>query len=168
MPIQNVGTLLENMVITESVSVMLNQVPEGKQLGFATAFAMPTLSEWRPHAQAVGLSDAALKEMSRSHDDTDFVTVMSCCVSYCREKGPNGALLAAVLATIKGSGLRIWANDIPDGHYGNAIPSLERIAALIEKMLPAKKPDIVVRVSDRPYPWSLDDLKAVVSNWAEV
>lgn len=136
MPIQNVGTLIENMVVTESVSVMLNQVPAGKQLGFVTAFAMPTLSEWRPHAQAVGLSAAALAAMSRSHYETDFISAMSHCLSYCRNKGPNGALLAAVLATMKGTRLRIWANDIPDGHYGNAIPSLERVAALVQEILP--------------------------------
>jgi hypothetical protein len=158
MPIQNIGTLLENMVVTETVSVMLDEVESNQRLGFATSFAMPTLSEWRPHPQAVGMSTAALKEIAKGHTDTDFLSAMSRCLSHTPDRGPNGALLAGVLATLRGSGLSVWANDIPDGHYGNAIPSLEKIVTLVRRILPGSKPDISVKVCDRPYPWSLDNL----------
>jgi len=79
--------------------VLLDQVNSNKRLGFATAFAMPTLSEWRPHPQSVGISAKALDEVAKGHTDTDFLLAMSRCVSHRRDRGPNGVLLASVLAT---------------------------------------------------------------------
>jgi hypothetical protein len=65
-----VGTLLENIVVTEVVSAMLDRTKADECLGFACAFAMPPLSEWRSHAQATGISGDALDHMSRFVDGT--------------------------------------------------------------------------------------------------
>jgi hypothetical protein len=122
MPIQNVGTLIENLVITESAAVLLEHVPVDQKLGFATAFAMPLLSEWRPHNQAVGMSATALEQIRNGPGGTDFLDVMKACLRHSLHRGPSGALLVGLLAALKRRGLRVWANDIEDGHYGNAIP----------------------------------------------
>jgi hypothetical protein len=63
MPIQNVGTLIENLVVAEAAAVLIDHA-SGRGLGFVWAFAMPTLSEWRPHGQAVGISDSALAQIA--------------------------------------------------------------------------------------------------------
>ena len=156
------------MVVTEAVSVMLDYLEYGKRLGFVTAFAMPTFSEWRPHAQSTGISTEALNEIAKGHTETAFLLTMSRCLSHCRNRGPNAALLASVLTTLRGHGLRIWANDIPNGHYDDAIPSLEKIATLVERILPESRPELSVKVCDRPYPGSLENLKVTLAEWDDV
>ena len=118
MPIQNVGTLLENMVVTEAAALLLDRVGPGKRLGFASAFAMPALSEWRPHAQAVGMSTEALRQVLESSEKSEFMNVMARCLRYCFDQGPNGVLLVSLVAALRRTGLSVWANDIVDGHYG--------------------------------------------------
>jgi hypothetical protein len=71
MPIQNVGTRLENMV-TEAAALLLDRVRPNERLGFASAFAMPALSEWRPHPQAIGMSTQALHQVLESSDQATF------------------------------------------------------------------------------------------------
>ena len=168
MPIQNIGTLLENMVVTEAASVMLEQLRDDQCLGFATAFAMPTLTEWRPHAQSVGMSTDALEAISCGAENTDFLRTMSRCLAYRLDRGPNAALLASVLSTLRNSRLRIWANDITNGHYGNAISSLERIETLVSDIMPAYQPAISVSTCDTPYPRSLKNLSATLKEWTDV
>jgi hypothetical protein len=60
---------------------------------------------------------------------------MSRVVSFRRDRGFNGVLLAAVLAGLRSSRLRIWTNNISDGHYGYPTPSLEGIRALAKPIL---------------------------------
>ena len=63
MPIQNVGTLLENLVVVEAASHLLTRCADtGATLEFVNAFAMPPLSEWRPNAQNAGFNDRVLRE----------------------------------------------------------------------------------------------------------
>jgi hypothetical protein len=93
---------------------------------------------------------------------------MSRLLSFRRDRGPNGALLTAVLAGLRDSRLRIWANDITNGHYGNAIPSLEKIGALADQIVPDSDPVASVAVCDTPYPWSLDNLASILENWKDV
>ena len=107
MPIQNIGTLIENLVVTESAGALMDDDDASDTLGFATAFAMPSLSEWRPHAQSVGMSDRALKQIRESRGDTDFLAAMSACLHQFPDRGPNGALLVAVLAAIRNRRLRV-------------------------------------------------------------
>src|SRR5262249_2263658 len=45
MPRLNYGTLLENVVVLESSRLMFDLSPDGARVGFATAFAMPSLTE---------------------------------------------------------------------------------------------------------------------------
>jgi hypothetical protein len=49
--------------------------------------------------------------------------------------GPNGALLCTILAHQLGRPLRLWLNDIPDGHCGNALPGLEAIEVTVQRVL---------------------------------
>ncbi len=136
MPIQNVGTLLENLVVTEAAALLLDRIEAGQNLGFATAFAMPALSEWRPHPQSVGISSVALRQIAESTGGGAFIDVMRRCLQYRSDQGPNGALLVSLVATLGQRGVSIWANDVVEGHYGNAIPSLEGIPNLVKQILP--------------------------------
>jgi hypothetical protein len=168
MPIQNIGTLIENIVVTEAASSVLDRSDGNGCVGFVSAFAMPTLSEWRPHAQATGMSSNALDQISRGADGTDFLRTMSRILSFGRDRGPNGVLLAAVLAGLRGARLRVWANDITNGHYGNAIPSLMKVGELANQIVPGSQPVASVAVSDTPYPRSLDCLASTLENWKDI
>ncbi len=165
MPIQNVGTLLENMVVTETAGLLLDRIGADRNLGFATAFAMPALSEWRPHAQSVGISSEALSQIAESDGGSEFIDVMRRCLRYRSDQGPNAALLVSSLATLRRAGVSIWANDIVAGHYGNAIPSLESIAGVVQEIAPGFSPSVIVSVCDAPYPSSLDNLRTTLRGW---
>jgi hypothetical protein len=168
MPIQNVGTLIENIVVAESASVLLDHVCVPRRLGFATAFAMPALSEWRPHSQAVGMSATALRAVATGRGDSEFLEAMRVCLQHSPEQGPNAALLVSLVATRRRASLRLWANDIIGGHYGNAIPSLEQIADRVRLILPEYPPSIDMAVCDLPYPSSLDHLRTTLGEWNDV
>ena len=168
MPIQNVGTLLENLVLTETVSVLGGQLAEGECLAVATAFAMPALSAWAPHKLATGISTDALERIAGNTDSADFLRVMRRCLSYRLDGGPNGALLAGLLSTLKGWRLRVWANDIREGHYGDAIPTLEALPALVSEILPPFQPQVEVDVCDQPYPESIQNLNETLKRWKGV
>ncbi len=165
MPIQNVGTLLENMVVTETAALLLDRISTDKRLGFATAFAMPALSEWCPHAQSVGISSEALSQIAESGGDSEFLDVMSRRLWYRSDRGPNGALLVSLVATLRRAGLDLWANDIVDGHYGNAIPSLVGIAEMVREIIPESSPSININICDAPFPSSLDNLRTTLGGW---
>ena len=135
-------------------------------LGFATAFAMPTLSEWRPHTQSVGMSDRALQQIGGSRGGTDFLAAMSACLRQFPDRGPNGALLVAVLAAMRNRRLRVWANDIEDAHYDGAIASLESLDSKTREVVPnsgclARRVGLFDTLS------SIDDLRITLDNWQE-
>lgn len=164
MPIQNVGTLLENLVVAEATALMLDRLC-GARLGFACAFAMPTLSEWRPHRQNIGISTDVLQRVAQRTDDNGFTGVMARCLQYKIQDGPNGVLLASLVASLRKAALRVWANDIVVGHYGNAIPSLETVQELVERIVPGCQASITVTCSETPFPESLGDMETVLENW---
>jgi hypothetical protein len=166
MPIQNIGTLIENLVVVEAAGLLLRRVGD-RSLGFATAFAMPPLSEWRPHSKAVGISDRALRQIRDSRDGSEFLKLLRLCLNRFPDQGPIGALLVALLARLRGSGLYLWANDIEAGHYGNAIPALGSIEALVREILPDCKVALTVEVCKDAYPDSLRDLRAACDRWKE-
>ena len=51
MPIQNVGTLLENLVVTEATLALLPLCNEQAPFEFLNSFAMPPCTPWVPHSQ---------------------------------------------------------------------------------------------------------------------
>ena len=64
MPIQNVGTLLENIVLLEAARVLASRTTD--RLALVNAFAMPPLSSWRDGAKyeyQVGFTDQVLERV---------------------------------------------------------------------------------------------------------
>lgn len=165
MPIQNVGTLLENLVVAEAAGVLLDGLHEGQEMGFANSFAMPPLSEWRPHSQSVGMSSEALRCVAERGHGSDFLDAMSCSLRRDLGCGPNGALLAGLVAARRRRGLRLWLNDIPDGHYSNALHSLGNLAGLVRELIPDEAAPMVVTTCGVPYPDAIDHLQATLSAW---
>ena len=57
-------------------------------------------------------------------------------------------------------------NDVPEGHYGDAIPALREVSTTVAKVLglpePPRQP---VAVCDRPYPASMEDLRDTLLAW---
>jgi len=90
MPRLNYGTLLENIVVLEATRLSLDQIGGEDRLALASAFAMPPLTQcW-----------------CRPAEEPNRYT-----------GGPNGALLAAMLAAQRRRAIRLWVND-DAGRYG--------------------------------------------------
>jgi len=173
MPIQNVGTLLENVVVTEAALALLPLCRDGLPLEFANAFAMPPLSEWRPHSQNAGFDDATLDRVKDARDfefspSASYARLLRTILRSDRGLGPNAGLLVAAVALQAGVCCRIWLNDIRNGHYGDAIPQLEQIETLARTMYnieERKEVRISVNVSDIAYPRSIERLNEVLRHW---
>ena len=61
----------------------------------------------------------------------------------------------SLLATLRQAKLKLWANDVSPGHYGDAIPSLRGIEQVVQEILPGRIPLIAIDVCDVEYPASL-------------
>src|SRR5438309_480875 len=134
MPIRNMGTLLENIVLVEAMRLIHRDATPDYPIEFLNSFAMPPLSEWGAHPVASGFNAAHLTHLRTSPQpvpqDSYQGLLWSCLQqppSNPGTRGPNGALLCALLAHHLRAPLRLWLNDIPNGHYGNALPDLAAI-----------------------------------------
>jgi hypothetical protein len=158
MPIQNVGTLLENIVIVEA-ALLLEVVVRDRRgtLEFLNAFAPPVLSPWVPHGQNAGFDDAVLNGLAHlSTGPTAHADLLRTNLARDRRQGPNAAML--VLGAWKEHRCRLWLNDVVEGRYGNAIPSLCDILRLGASTYETEVFGRKVCVSDIPYPESLANL----------
>ncbi|MGB6175518.1 MAG: hypothetical protein WBF43_04075, partial [Methylocella sp.] len=64
MPIRNVGTLLENLVVTEAGLALLRKCCHDRTpFDFVNSFAMPPCSPWRPHHHDGGFDAATLERV---------------------------------------------------------------------------------------------------------
>jgi hypothetical protein len=133
MPRLNYGTLLENIVVLESTRLCLEQLDPGDALGFATSFAMPALTQcWCKQSEETAnpwFSHAFLEQLRGSHHEVGSLQSMwALCLDnrprlpirrfhqkegrlLYKRGGPNGALLAALLANHSDRAIKIWAND---------------------------------------------------------
>lgn len=169
MPIQNVGTLLENLVVTEAALTLLYRCREGAPLEFLNSFAMPPSTPWVPHSQNGGFEPATLDRVrvgkgSALLQGVSYPSLLSANLHSDSGQGPNGALLVAGAALQTRVPCRLWLNDVRNGHYGDAIPQLEQIegaARAIYDMPDAKPSSLTVRVWDAAYPDSIADLARV-------
>ncbi len=172
MPIQNIGTLLENIVVVESAVALMHAYDvAAKPLEFANAFAMPPLSPWVPHKKDSGFDDTALDRVRDAEDAvmsgaTVYARLLRANLKADRTRGPNAAMLVAGVWAPRRA-CRMWLNDLPDGHYGDAIPHLKQVAKIAAATygLDCTAQDFEVRVADAPYPSSLDDLAETLKTW---
>jgi hypothetical protein len=172
MPIQNIGTLLENIVVAEAALALLDvREAPGAPLEFANAFAMPPRSPWVVHKKNAGFDDTVLDRV-RDADDTAmhsapaYARLLRANLREERTRGPNAAMLVAG-AWFGQRPYRMWLNDVPDGHYGNAIPHLQEISELATATygVDGAAKGFEVCVADTPYPDSLNELSKTLEEW---
>jgi len=174
MPIQNVGTLLENLVVTEAARALLEVCrDQAAPFEFLNAFAMPPRSRWVPHSQNAGFDDAVLDKVRdigdpALPDGAAYPFLLRANLRADRMQGPNAALL--VLGAWGGTGCscRMWLNDVRDGHYDDAIPQLQQIHTVAASTYGANSiavDRLDVRVSDTTYPDSIADLSGALKDW---
>lgn len=94
MPIQNIGTLLENIVLVEAARVLISQTHE--RLALVNAFAMPPLGSWRDgtkYEYQVGFADQVLERVVTlpTARPTSYIALLWRCLQHDRAQGPNGA-----------------------------------------------------------------------------
>ena len=132
MPRLNHGTLLENIVVFESARLCFENLTDDNPLTFASAFAMPPLTQcWSKSKQEVLNSPRFTHEFLLKIPPNPRGSVRqmwSLCIKnspqlpvrYFRtleqplvykSAGPNGALLAAMLAAQRGQRIDLWTVD---------------------------------------------------------
>lgn len=177
MPIRNMGTLLENLVLLEAFRLLSASSPSSP-LELANSFAMPPLAPWIDHSHDACFSAEQLRRLGRSEppEPRSYAGLLWACLQQPPKQpgtvGPNGALLCTLLAAQQGTALRLWLNDVPEGHYGNALPGLGAIAkdvrSLLGRSLP---PGSEVVTCSTAYPDSLqqgaDSLRSVLAGWPD-
>lgn len=172
MPIQNVGTLLENLVVTEASLALLNHCRHAP-FEFLNSFAMPPRTPWVPHAQNGGFEPATLDRLRSLEDsplfhDIAYPGLLRANLHADGDQGPNAALLIAGAILQNQVPCRMWLNDVRNGHYGDAIPELQRLESTARTIygLPNDRHSaFTVRVSDVAYPTSVADLASGLSVW---
>jgi len=151
MPRLNYGTLLENIVVLESARLCLESLEGDGALAFATAFAMPPLTQcWckpKDTASSPCFTHDCLKKLSAANNAPGSIRQLwSLCVEGSQalpvrafhssepvllyaSAGPNGALLAAMLAAQRRQTIHLWTNDnaerygpVPNAHCGEDTP----------------------------------------------
>lgn len=145
MPRSNLGTLLENIVVLEAARLGLTTLPGQSAMSFASSFAMPPLTQTvatrKEAARYTTFNNASVTELSRHPIPGGSLKQF---ISLCRANlpgvpvcgyrtttaedtvypagGPNGALLAAMLACQLGRTIHLWLND-DGGRYGEVPPA---------------------------------------------
>lgn len=176
MPIRNMGTLLENIVLVEAFRILTAEAPT-EVIEIANSFAMPPLAALREHPRDACFSADqmnALRAGDQPESDT-YAGLLWACLQQPPEQpgtlGPSGMLLCAMLASGQGTPLRMWLNDIPEGHYGDALPALAAINDSVQKVLGlAHPPSNDVVACSVAYPSALkppapDNLEATLAAW---
>lgn len=178
MPIRNMGTLLENVVLVEAFRLLAINQDGNNPIDFFNSFAMPPLSDWQNNAVNACFSGAQLQVLQAAGQPAtnhSYQGMMWACLQQPANQpgtqGPNGALLCALLAHHMNRPIRMWLNDIPIGHYGNAIPALARISTSVQTILGlAIAPTNQVITCDHPFPSSLippaqNNLTNILNMW---
>ena len=133
MPRLNYGTLLENIVVLESTRLCLEHLGADGAVAFASAFAMPPLTEcWCKKSEessnrAFGYEFLKSRAVARHGPETlqrmwsvcfQNANGVPVCAFYERDgrlfyksAGPNGALVAAMLAVQQRRRIDLWLND---------------------------------------------------------
>jgi hypothetical protein len=133
MPRLNYGTLLENIVVVESIRLGLEHTATEDVLGFATSFAMPPMTQcWCKVSEDAGnpcFNHAFLLRLgTRFNRPASLQAMWSLCMKNLPKLpvrpfhqtdgrllfdsgGPNGALLASLLAVQSGRRILLWIND---------------------------------------------------------
>ena len=148
MPRLNYGTLLENIVVLESTRICLDQSSGDDPVAFASAFAMPPLTQcWCKPVDAANspcFNDTFLRQVAEKHSPPQTLEQFwALCINNLPNvpirlfhedqplrypfAGPNGALLACMLAAQRHRRINLWINDNAE-RYGNvpqASPGVE-------------------------------------------
>jgi len=173
MPIRNLGTLLENIVLVEAARGVLAIVESGGTIEFVNAFAMPPLSIWDNHPRDQGFDARTLTSLSNGPTDQQYSTymrLMSRCLQHNPDCGPNGALLVNMLLRESSHPSRIWLNDLPDdggAHYPGAPHSFDQIEAATDLLCPLHQSRAIYRSCETAFPDSLQDLSNTIADWRE-
>jgi hypothetical protein len=143
MPRLNYGTLLENIVVTESTRICLDQSSVDEPVAFASAFAMPPLTQcWCKPSEVANspcFNDAFLRQLAAKHSAPQTLEQFwSLCINNTPNVlihpfhgdqvlrypagGPNGALLACMLAAQRHRPIHLWINDNAE-RYDNVPPT---------------------------------------------
>ena len=175
MPLQNTGTLLENLTLVEA-SRLVFEATSGP-VDLASAFAMPPLTVWRRAEKyaadsplfTIAQLNAVAAHPSSTHPDS-YRGLLRQCLRHDRTRGPNGALLVALLALHRSRSLRAWVEDVGAGtaHYGPTVPALEALGTYASAIGASNRsPFVQLAATSSPYPDCIDELRTRLRRWKQ-
>ncbi|MGZ8445372.1 MAG: hypothetical protein ACXWXZ_18410 [Candidatus Binatia bacterium] len=173
MPIRNMGTLIENVVLVEVMRLLSQVTSESTSVDFLNSFAMPPLSSWHAHRTDYGFSADQLNALQagpQPEPRDSYQGLLWLCLQQPPvqpgTEGPNGALLCGLFAQTSSHPVRFWLNDIPDGHYGNALPALATLNETVRRVAGAAAcPQNTVIACDAPWPECQASLGETAAQW---
>ena len=173
MPRRNLGTLLENIVLFETVRLLTDSCSAGSVVEFVNSFVMPPLSNWGDRENDKSLTPGTLERMGhRPKYRNEFSEVYRLLYDFSEERGPSGALLAALV--LKRSSLvgRYWLNDLADDHpklrYKDEPTGLAQVETVASEVLKTKSEDWSISTCRVPYPDSFEHLRTTLQDWAKL
>ncbi len=174
MPLQNTGTLLENLVLVESARLLFDET-QGI-VDIASAFSMPPLTVWR-RAEKYSYDSplftiAQLNAVANGYatEPESYRELLRQCLAYDRMRGPNGVLLVGLLALQRERTLRAWVEDVSGAaaHYGPTRPVLEALGTYASAIGKTNhSPFGRLTVTTTPYPDCIDELRNTLSGWMQ-
>lgn len=174
MPIRNLGTLLENIVLVEAFRLIDEILPAGEVIDFTNAFSMSPLSPWKGHKNDTGFNAdiiAGLPKLAENPGLQLYLRLLRRCAMRDLETGPSGTFLVTLAATLSGRPLRRWVNDLPDDderqHYPGTISLLNDLDYLSEELAGRQSGQVPAMICAVPYPNSLEALRSTLMNWCE-
>ncbi len=170
MPVRNVGTLLENIVLVESARLVLEQTREhGELVDFVNSFAMAPLTPWLRHANESRFDEARIAACVRTPGPpTTYSSLLALCCAPDSQLGPNGALLVGLLARHLGVPMRFWLNDLANGaRYPGTMASLQSFDATLARLDPQGPAPTAVITCGASYPGSLPSLQMTLDQWCD-
>ena len=167
MPIRNMGTLLENVALLSAARVALEIAPRTAPIAFASAFAMPPVSAWKPHGTDYHFTERMLADVQLDgafSESSSYRAILGDVLRAHGGLGPSGALLVGMLAQRQAKPFRMWLNDSgSEEFYPGTLDGLRDFARFFpgdKEHAPLKSE---VAVCSAPYPESLVNL----SQWLE-
>jgi hypothetical protein len=177
MPVQNHGTLLENIVLVEAGRLLCRRTAgTAGPLEFANAFVLPPMSEWRGkdrYANQPGMRDERLDRLlaTETQDDASYGALLSRCLRSDRGRGPNGALLVALLLRQADRSGRLWLNDLTeeDARYEGTVAELGHLHAVVDELShdAPEETRLQVTICTTAYPESMPHLAVTLAAWRE-
>ena len=168
MPIQNAGTIVENIALIECARLVFEEFPTTNEpVEFVNSFAMSPFTPWRGPGDYLLNAELILANVQKPGPDRTHSGLFATCCTPNLAQGPSGALLVGLLAQRWGVPMRFWLNDLSsDPHYPDTMAGLQSFDSTLAALAPSGLPHVALVTCGTPYPESVtSSLQPTRTSW---